>query len=612
MAQAQRLFSAIRACRAVCAAGSLVLFTLVAPAQDSPGQTDPEGLTLSTNAVAPQRFAAVHGRRAIIDGYAEGLEIWAYPFQVLSNYQVAFRARDATGSFNGRDILSRIDYEPDSVTRTYFGPDFMVREKLFVPLNEPGAILSYAVQGKTPIDIEVRATPVLDLMWPASLGGQSVAWDRPLSAFVLAASADGFTATVGSPDIVAHDEIGNRTTHGQGAELAFTLRPGSSGEAAVFVALNPRHTSDPGALFRRLIRDRKTLEAEASAHVRGFRDSVLKITTPDDRVNRAIAWSEIALDQAWVCNPDLGCGYVAGYGPSRGARRPQYDWFFAGDGMIAADAAVTAGDIAHGRDEFEFILRYQDQKTGMIWHELSQSAGMLDWTGKYPYIFVHVDITFQFLNSLGHYLATSGDIQFAREHWHAIENAYRYCASLIDPATLLARIPADKEGGNEQERMSDDLGLSVSWAAASSAFAQIAKLTDHVALAEEASRAGQSARDAIAHRYWDANGSFWLSGHTIAGQPITERRAGPTEAISMHLFSQEQNAQVLDQLAANSFQTDWGSRGVSSDSAGFDPESYASGSAWPVHTAALADLFWSEHRPVRTGPVEVAATLDFA
>jgi hypothetical protein len=50
----------------------------------------------------------------------------------------------------------------------------------------------------------------------------------------------------------------------------------------------------------------------------------------------------------------------------------------------------------------DFKLRNQDRKTGMIWHELSQSAGFIDWTGKYPCMFVHVDVTFQFLAAVGH------------------------------------------------------------------------------------------------------------------------------------------------------------------------------------------------------------------
>lgn len=583
--------------RAIC----LSLLASGGLAQLVPSRAEPDiSLTLSTNAVAPQRFIAAHGRRALIAGYAaEGLEVWVYPFQILRNYRLSFRAEGATTEINGQDILSRVDYEPDSITRVYLGPDFIVRESLFVPPNQPGAILTYSIQSKHPVEIEVHSAPVLNLMWPAAVGGQSAAWNPTLQAFVLSEPAHGFTAVVGSPDIVAHDDIGNRTTQGaDGAELSFTLHPDVSGVARVFLALNPPHAEDRGALFRALIRDRDTLLAESATHRSEFRNSVLQVETPDDRVNRAIAWAEIALDQAWVCNPDLGCGYVAGYGPSRGARRPQYDWFFAGDGLISADAALSVGDRAHARDELEFILRYQDTKTGMIWHELSQSAGLIDWVGKYPYMYVHVDITFQFLSSIARYVAVTGDTAFAREHWQAIQAAYHYCLSLIDPATALPRIPAGKEGGNEQDRMSDDLGLSTSWVEASSAYAQLATRTGHTAVADEASRVSQSARDSIRGRYWDVSQSFWISGHTEAGRPMMDRRSGPSEALDLHLFNPQQSELLLDQLSAASFQTDWGTRGVGANSASFDPESYASGSVWPVSTASLATAFWSEHRPL--------------
>ena len=202
--------------------------------------------------------------------------------------------------------------------------------------------------------------------------------------------------------------------------------------------------------------DKTALEQQAAAHYAELMRDALQIETPDEEVNRALAWSEIALDQAWVCDPDLGCGLVAGYGPSRNARRPQYAWFFAGDGLIATDGLVAAGEYDRARAELEFILKYQDRKTGMIWHELSQSAGHIDWAGKYPYMFVHVDITFQFLSALSRYVEASGDIDFAKQHWSAIESAYRYCQSVIDPATNLPRIPPDKEGGNEQDRESDE------------------------------------------------------------------------------------------------------------------------------------------------------------
>lgn len=577
----------------------LALLSGAARAQETPSPTPSvDTLSLNTTSVAPLRFVAAHGRRALISGYAAGsLEVWAYPFEILNDYRVSFYLTGTTTSIDGPTILRRITYNQDSITRVYLGPDFIVRETLFVPLNEPGAILTYSVQSALPLSINVHATPILNLMWPAGVGGQSTSWNPSLSAFILSEPSSGYSALVGSPDIVAHDELGNRTTQGaNGPSLGFTLRPSDSGTASVYIALNPPGVADPSALFQSLQTQRQTFHQEYDQHVSDHLNSMLTVTTPDDQVNSAIAWSELALDQAWVCNRDLGCGYVAGYGPSRGARRPQYDWFFAGDGLIAADASATAGNVSQARDELAFILRYQDKKTGMIWHELSQSAGFLDWAGKYPYMYVHVDITFQFLSTLGRYVETTGDTQFARDHWPAIAAAYHYCESLIDPATALPRIPSNKEGGDEQDRLSDDLGLSVSWVEATSSFQQLATLTAHPDDAAEALTANQRARASIPNRYWDSQNSFWISGHVESGGVAPEQRSGPSEAIPMDLFTPQQNQLLLHQLASASFQTDWGTRSVAAGSKGFDPASYAKGSVSALGTADLANTFWSEHR----------------
>jgi glycogen debranching enzyme len=581
----------------VCVAPSSVLCRAQMSASDSQRQA---ALAFDTEALSPHRFLAVHGRRASIDGYAMGgLEVWAYPFEVLSGYRVAFREQGTTTPIDGQDVLGRVTYQPDSVTRTYLGPDFIVRERLFVPLDRAGAILTYQVESRHPVEIEVHATPVLDLMWPGALGGQSTAWNPALSAFVLTEPTDGYSAVVGSAEIVAHDEMGNGTARdASAASIGFTLRPDHEGTARVYVALNAAHAADQGALFQQLVRDRTKVEAEAAAHLQELLHNALKVETPEAQVNQAIAWAQIALDQAWVCNPDLGCGFVGGYGPSRGARRPQYDWFFAGDGLVATESSISVGDFVRARQELEFIFRYQDQKTGMIWHELSQSAGLIDWAGKFPYMFVHVDITFQFLSTLERYVTSSGDVAFLREHWKSIESAYRYCRSVIDPATGLPRIPADKEGGDEQDRISDDLGLSTSWVQAAAGFAHLAMIVGQQTMADEATKASRLAAAAISSRYWNAERNFWVSGHTPAGQNAPERRSSPAAALNLGLFNSQQNAALLDQLASASFQTDWGTRGVGAGSVGYDPGSYAKGSVWAVGTASLAEAFWSQHRPV--------------
>src|SRR5258708_3569583 len=113
-------------------------------------QTDPDSasvkLAWSTDSVGPARFVSVHGRRAAVFGYSEdGLEVWAYPFQILSSYKLSFLAQGTTTAINGQSLLRRIIYSPEAVTRIYAGPDFIVRENIFVPLEEPGAIIRYEV-----------------------------------------------------------------------------------------------------------------------------------------------------------------------------------------------------------------------------------------------------------------------------------------------------------------------------------------------------------------------------------------------------------------------------------------------------------------------------------
>jgi glycogen debranching enzyme len=565
-------------------------------------------LTWNTESTGPRRFISAHGHRAAIFGYpqgdaGDGLEVWAYPVQILKSYEVTFRQQGVTTPIDGRAILRRIIYAPEAVTRIYAGPDFIVREKLFVPLDEPGAIIRYEVECARPIDIEIRFVPVLNLMWPASLGGQDATWSAAASAYLLTELTHRFAASVGSPDIVEHDEtqnIGQQVGHSHG--LAFTIRAGGSHKTARVIIAGSGPGQDVNVVPTRLLKDGDSLEKAAADHYSNLLGRALQIETPDLDINRALAWSEIALDQAWVCNPDLGCGLVAGYGPSRKARRPQYDWFFAGDGMVAIRALLAIGQYDRARQELEFILKYQDQKTGMIWHELSQSAGVIDWT-KYPYMYVHVDLTFDFLNTVGEYFAVTGDRDFVNANWKSIQGAYEYCRSLLDPKDGLPRIPSEKEGGREQDPLSDELALSASWVAAAQSFANLAAATGHDAASREAVTSSQRARPAIAHRYWDGPQKFWISGYTRSGATLIDRGIGPTSVLEKHLFSEAQSNSVLDQLAAPDFQTDWGTRGRASSASSYDPNSYASGSVWAIGTSGIAEAFWAEHRPAIALPI---------
>jgi glycogen debranching enzyme len=576
----------------------LALPCLAAAAQTTDARSLLDQMEYSTDAVSPNRFVAAHGQRAILMGYPQdGLEMWAYPFQILANYQVGFRPSGSNAIKDGRQLLRRVDYRPDSVTRTYIGPDFLVREKLFVPINEAAAVLSYTIEGIRPVDINVHFSPVLNLMWPGGLGGQYTRWkpaetSSGVPGFVIAGQGNDLAGIIGSREITAHDDTVNTallTEHG----FSFLLHPVGN-KATVYIELNPVD-EDASAALGKLAARLPQLEADEAAHYVSLEADSLRIHTPNEEVNRSLAWAKAAIDQAWVCNPRLGCGIVAGYGPSRDALRPQYAWFFGGDGLITTNALVSAGEYTRAREELTFIQKYQDKTNGMIWHELSQSAGYMDWR-KLPFMFVHVDITFDYLGALARYVLTSGDTAFANQSWASIAAAYRYCQSSIGPDHL-PHIPADKEASDEQHRPADDLSLSVSWMTAAAGYAELARLTGHSAEAVAAMQQVELTRGMIASHYWNAAAHYWYDGHTSSGEPIYREAVGPAQVIGTSVFSPEQDKALLDRLTSADFQADWGTREVAATATDYNPYSYGAGSVSPVSTLAAAIGMWQAHRP---------------
>jgi glycogen debranching enzyme len=538
-------------------------------------------------------------------GYPEeGLEVWAYPFQVLDHYQVGFREEGASTEAAGRLLLRRLVYTPDSVTRIYAGPDYVVREKLFVPIDQPGAVISYEVESAHPLDIVIHFEAVQNLMWPGGSGGQYAQWDKASSSYVISDPEHGTASVIASPQTIAHDATVNTTT-GNDSRLSFVIRPatltGERSAAQVFIAPQPdtaptEHGAGPAEVIGTLAASWPSLQAAAIEHYRHLGDHQVHITTPDDQVNAAIDWAQIDLDQSWVCNPKLGCGMVAGYGPSRPGRRPQYDWFFGGDGLVATNAFISASNYTRAKDELNFIIRYQDPKSGMVWHELSQSAGYIDWS-KYPYMFVHVDITFDYLETVARYVRTSGDKAFLQDHWQSILNAYSYCRSTIHADDHLPHIPAGKEGGDEQNRPDDDLSLSTAWVIASHRFSELARMHGDEQLADQAEDESKAARASIAPHYWDEKEDFWIDAHTASGKPVVTRRSGFGAAIDENAFNPEQSRHLMDEIASSRYQTDWGSRGAPTGTATYNPWGYTTASTSALQSTSTASLYWHNHRP---------------
>lgn len=543
-------------------------------------------------------FVSAKGERALVMGYPTKLEVWAYPLQLISDYHIRFRVPGVVDAVDAAPMLRRVERTATEVVRTYVGPDYTVRERLFVPRTQAGAIIRYEVEGQPDLRIEASFVPSLDLMWPAALGGQTIAWENTRSGYVEREPLHHFSATIASYETVDHDIIANRSRP-DSDRLTMLLQPaGAQGKvrvATLLLALDPSATEDGAALLRT---GETRARADAVAHATDILAASTEIETPDPAINRALASATLALDQAWACNAKLGCGELAGFGPSRAGRRPQYAWFFAGDGMIAMDAMLDAGQFERARAELAFVTRYRDPRTGMIWHEMSQSAGLIDWVGGYPYMYVHVDISFQYLAALNHYLKATGDAAFVRQNWQAIEQAWRYCSSVIDAGSGLPRIPDGKQGQNEQERLQDDIRLSSLWIDAADGFASLAEDTGHRRQAEVARRAAARARAAIAGGSWDASRQFWISGHSLSRASVPSQRSDAIGIVDQGVFSSTQIRQALDRIASPDFLADWGVRSLAASDPAYDPNLYSAGSVWGLGSAAAATSFWHQHRPL--------------
>lgn len=551
----------------------------------------------NVDANGPGRFVAAHGQRSLIMGYpSTGLEIWTYPLQILKGYQVRFREKGRIEPFEAQALLSRIEYGPAEVVRIYVGPDFVVREHLFVPLNAPSALITYDVEGRPDVEIEARFEPSLDLMWPGALGGQDVSWDEARSGYVEREPVHGFNAIIRSAEAIAHDSTINVATNRPLAlGLVMAPRPEGGGVRRAHLIVSQGTGGSNAAMD--LSKKSDQARSETEAHYAAVLNNAVEITTPDDEVNRALTGSILAVEESWVCAPDIGCGDVAGFGPSRPARRPQYAWYFAGDGLVAVESFVAAGRYERAREELEFIAKYQNKTNGMIWHEMSTSAPLIDWEKRYPYMFVHVDITLQYLSTLSHYVEATGDTAFLKAHWAGIKAAWRYARALVDPAIGLPTIPAGKEGQSEQAVVRDDIRLSSAWIDAAGAFARLARTEGDRSVAAEGDHAAEQARQSVRENYWDDENGFWFDGHTASGKPISEQRPGAANVLLQRVFTNDQTSQVLDRLASPEFQTDWGVRSLSSSNRSYDPNAYSAGAVWGLGSSGLSTVFWKEHRP---------------
>src|SRR5688500_3856890 len=630
------------------ALGTIALITMAAGALPATGQvTSPRGDSLRgiekfafdanpvsvSGPVRPWAYIGDQGRRAAILGDEAGsFEVWTWPLKLVRDLRLAFKVPEQDGVIPGAQVARHVVARPEGLTIVYAHPSFTVRQHVFVPLREPGVLMLLEVASVRPLEIVVGMHADFNLAWPGSFGGGYITWDGAGRRFLLSQGGVRlYNALIGSPFAsagtahAAHDvpTIPSQFT------LRFDARTAATDYIPIAIAggAAPRDSID--AVYRRLLANAPGYWREKVDHYRRVRQDLLTVDSPEARLDEALEWAKVNLDQQYVCNPDLGCGLVAGFGRAgAGNYRPGFGWFFGGDAAINSLAMNAVGQFELVRDGLQFMAKYQRQD-GKIAHEISQSAGRLPWFTDYPYTWFHGDTTPFFILACYAYWAASADDTFLKQMWANVVRAYRWSAATDTDGDGLMENPTAGAGaievGGLGENLWTDIYLAGVWVGALEGMEAMAMAAGDPVLARDARARYDRAQRALEEEFWDERAGRYafalLQPRADSARGRTERRLNdaltvwPATAMSFGLVDGTRADRMLRDIGSYAITADWGTRMLSRDHPLYDPLHYNNGTVWPFVTgfAALAHYRyhrgWAGHDLVRD---LARATFDFA
>ena len=554
----------------------------------------------------PTVYLEASGRRAAFLGREDGsFETWVYPMKVLRGFELAFEIEDYASPIPGASLASRVDVRPEASTIRYTHSSFTADATWLVPHEEPGGIVLLDVDASAPLTLHARFHTDMRLMWPAALGGQYSYWDRELRAYVITESTRRHAAIVGSPlasdppEQPAHN-LPDAPTQ---MKIPISLETAASGLVPIAIAASDEGLDQARAAYRRLLDETESLYRATAAHYLRLHEEMTRIDSPDDDLDLALEWGKVALDKGFVCNPRLGCGLIAGLGPSGRSERPGFGWFFGGDAFINSWAMTAYGDFDTVRESLRFLSKRQ-RADGKMMHELSQGAAYIPWFEEFPYGYYHADTTPLYVLAVSDFVRESSDLDFAREIWPSIRKAYEYCASTDEDGDGLmdntqAGLGAVETGALRSTDVLTDVYLAAAWTAATEAASEMASALAERDFALEARAAHEKARGSLNRRFLDDENPGIAFALLKSGNAQPEVTSWPAFGLWRGVFESTRPGvgATLDALAGSRLGADWGARMLSNESALYHHQSYNNGAVWPFLSGFAALALYENERP---------------
>jgi glycogen debranching enzyme len=547
--------------------------------------------------VRPWEFLCAVSTRAGLLGNESGrMEAWVYPLKLLRDFQLQFHTegRVLPAETLARTLITR----PESSTIVYTGDTFSVRETFFVPVNEPGALISLEVETEFPLEIEARFLRDFQLEWPAALGGTYSFWDKDQRAFILGEETKKFVALVGSPT-ATEERREYQTNYSESTVNSFRLGVTQKGKDRKLIAIAASLDGRPQAeaTYKKLTSEYASLLRASAEHYKKYLSETVSVELPDAQIQQAYNWSRVSMLQGLVSNPFLGTGLVAGYRTSGESQRPGFAWFFGRDSLWTSLALTVAGDFASTHTALEFISKYQ-RDDGKIPHEIAQGASFVPWFKDFPYGYASADATPLYIIAMNDYVTESGDVAFAKEKWDSVWKAYQFLLSTYDAQGFPKNFGIGHgwvEGGPllpvESEFYQSGLG-----ATALRALSNLASLTGKDAVAAELAQAFEKQASKVNDAFWLADKHRYAFALSTDGKPIDEPSVLATVPMWFGLLDQKNAGAMITQLAGFDHQTDWGMRIISGRSPKFSGGGYHYGSVWPLFTGWASVGEYRYHR----------------
>ena len=559
----------------------------------------PPGQSLeASRPVRPWEFVSALGTRAGILGNEQGtLEAWVYPLKILSDFHLRFHVEGAV--LPAETLARTLIVRPESTTIVYVSDAFSVRETLFVPVHEAGAIIALEVDTIRPLEVEAVFDRDFQLQWPANIGATNQDWDPGLRAFHFADEAGRFEALVGSPSATKTSEEYS-SNYFYSRQNSFRLGLTEKGTDTKFIVIAASFTGRTplARLYEHLSKDYASLLYDSASYYRDYLAHTVSVHLPDVQIESAYDWARVSMLQGVVKNPFLGEGLVAGYDTSRDDYRPGFAWFFGRDAEWTSLALDAAGDFSNARNALEFLSKYQ-RADGKITHEVSQSASFVEWF-KTQFAYASADATPLFIITVNDYVTRSGDIEFARERWDNLWRAYGFLQSTYDALGFAQNAGVGTgwiEGGPlypvQSELYQASLGIE-----AARALSHLAHLLGKEEIARELARTVDGQGPLLDKTFWSPDKNIYAYARDSNGNRVDVASVLAAVPMWFRQLDPDHGQKMIQELASPDHQTDWGMRILSSHDWRYDPGGYHFGVAWPLFTGWASVGEYRYHRPL--------------